>query len=136
MQRAAWDAGMSSGAPALGEGRASTLIASPHEFLVQSHPAAAQRAFVRRVGREVSTHEAEDRLSIELDRGSPPETPDAHDLRPDLLHEVDQQLERGARAHEVLDEQHLRALADETLELDRQRHPALATAHTLHPVHD
>src|SRR5436189_5492538 len=112
------------------------MVPSPDELLVERNATAAKRAIFGSVGGKVSAHEAEDGLAVQLDRRSPPQAPDADDLGSELLDEIDEQLEGGARTHEVLDQQHLRALADESLELDGQRDASLAATHPLHAVHD
>src|SRR5713101_5591586 len=70
--------------------RGSALIAAPHELLVERNATTAERAIFGTVRGKVSTHEAEDRLAVELDRGPAPEAADADDLRAHLLHEVDE----------------------------------------------
>src|SRR2546430_12526435 len=69
-------------------------------------------------------------------RRTAPEAPDPDHLRAELLDQVDQEIQRLARAHEVLDEEDLRGRSDEPLELDRQRHPPLATREALGAVDD
>src|SRR5205809_622424 len=112
------------------------MVPSPDELLVERNATAAKRAIFGSVGGKVSAHEAEDRLTVQLDRRSPPQATHADDLGSQMLDEIDEQLERGARTHEILDQQDLRALADEALELDGQRDASLTARHPLHAVHD
>ena len=82
----------------------------------QRNSAPAERTLLRAVGGKIPAHEAEHGLAAQLDRCAAPEAPHADDLTAELLDQVDEQLERRAGTHEVFDEQHLRALADEPLE--------------------
>src|SRR5437762_6595416 len=130
-----WWRKRSGAAPLLHRWRA-PMVPSPDELLVDRHAAATKRAIFGSVGGKVSAHEAEDRLAVQLDRRSPPQAPHTDDMGSELLDEVDEKLECGPGAHEVLDQQYLRALANQPLELDGQGDASLAAGHPLHAVHD
>src|SRR5262245_33178249 len=98
------------------------MLPALHELLIQRDALLAERTALRRVGGEVATHEAEDLLAVDLSLlGPAPERADAHDLTAEALHELGQQSDRAAGAHEVLHEEHLRPLPNQPVELGGQR---------------
>src|SRR5206468_1507510 len=63
-----------------------------------------------------------------------PQRADPHDLAAEVLHELGEESDGGAGADQVLDDEHLGALADQPVELGGQGDPALAAAHALGAV--
>src|SRR5262249_42414307 len=94
------------------------MLTASHELLVEGDALLAHRTLLGRIRRKIAAHEAEDLLARDLGLLRPaPERPDADDLAPQFFHEIAQELDRGARAHEVLDDEDLGRGADEPVEL-------------------
>src|SRR6476661_3439813 len=87
------------GSGLLVRGRRLAVLAPLHVLLVQRHALLAERTGLRRVGREVAAHQAEDLLAPDLRLlRAPPQGPDAHHLAAELLHQLREQPHRGAGA--------------------------------------
>src|SRR5207249_287046 len=118
----------------LSRGRLAMLLPL-HEFLIEGDALLAERAAVRGIGREIPADQAEDLLAADLGLLRPaPERADPHDLASEVLHELGEESDGGAGADQVLDDEHLGALADQPVELGGQGDPALAAAHALGAV--
>ena len=92
------------------------MPSAPHELLVERRAFLAQSARVRWVGREIPADQAEDRRIPDLDRGPPPEATDPGDLSPVPLDQVNEELQGRALRDQILHEQHLGALTNESSE--------------------
>src|SRR2546430_14355269 len=112
------------------------MSASPDELLVEWYAFSTQRTLFGVVGWKIAAHQAEDRLAVDLDRGATPEATDADDVRAELLHELDQEVERGPARHQVFDQEHLRARPEQALELRGERDAPLAAREPLGAVDD
>src|SRR6185369_7644802 len=113
-----------------------TMFPALYELLVEGNALLAQGTGLRRIRREITAHETEDLLAIDLGLlGPTPEGTDSDDLAPEALDELREQAHRGARADEVLHDQHLGRLTDEPVEFHGERDPPLARADPLGAVH-
>src|ERR1051325_6953285 len=80
---------------------------APHELLVEWYTLAAQGALRGTVSGKVPADQAEHRPTAEIHGGTAPQATDADDLRSELVHQLDQQIQGAAGRHEVLDEEDL-----------------------------
>src|SRR4030095_15411575 len=99
-----------------------TMLPALYELLIEGNALLAQGTGLRWIRREITAHEAEDLLAVDLGLlGPAPEGADSDDLTPEALDELREQAHRGARAYEVLHDQDLGGLADEAVEFHRER---------------
>ncbi len=111
------------------------MLAALHVLLVERHALLAERAGLGGVGGEVAAHQAEDLLAVDHRLlGAAPQGADADHLAAQIFHELGEQPHGGARAHQVLHDEHLGPGADEALELDGQADAPLARADPLGAV--
>src|SRR5919108_5597172 len=106
--------------------RGLSVCAAPHELLVEWNTFATEGALVGTVCGKVPAYEAEDRPAPQIHRCAPPETPDADDLRPELFHQLDQQIQSAAGRDEVLHQQDLGPRPEQPMEFDRETHASLS----------
>src|SRR5437870_10367654 len=112
------------------------MSAAPDELLVEGHAFSTQRTLFGVVGWKIAAYQAEDRFAVDLDGRATPETADAHHVRAELLHELDQEVERAAARDQVFDQEHLRARPEQALELRGERDAPLAAREPLGAVDD
>ena len=107
------------------------------EFFVEWHALGAEGAVLGVVGREVAAHQAEDGpVAVELHGRAAPEAADADHLAAELLHQIDQQVQRRPGGHQIFDQEDFGARAHQALELYGQRDAALAARQPLRAVDD
>src|SRR5215831_10518185 len=111
------------------------MLPALDELLVQRDALLAEGTGLGGIRREVPADETEDLLAVDLCLfRAAPERTDTDDLAAHVLHELREESHRRARADEVLDDQHLGSLANEPVKFGGQRDASLAAAHSLCPV--
>src|SRR5688572_15703619 len=107
------------------------MAGTADELLVQRHPFSTQGTVSRVVSWKIAADEAEDRLAVHLDGGPAPEAAHTDHLSPQLLDQLDEEVQRRAARDQVLDEQDAGGGPDQPLELDGQRDASLAARQSL-----